>query len=102
MTWSMDRREFIKGSAGLVSAAAGLADAAAKADPASSQKDANGLYKVRWYEFTKHPDSDTCWSLSVGRMAASMPPPALNRSPAVLCRSCAITRPTTGSTTFSL
>ncbi len=66
MTWSMDRREFIKGSAGLVSAAAGLADAAAKADPASSQKDANGLYKVRWYEFTKHPDSDTCWSLSVG------------------------------------
>ncbi len=23
-------------------------------------------YKVRWYEFTEHPLSDTCWSLSVG------------------------------------
>ena len=23
-------------------------------------------YKVRWYQFTEHPESDTCWSLSVG------------------------------------
>ena len=23
-------------------------------------------YKVSWYQFTEHPDSDSCWSLSVG------------------------------------
>ncbi|HOX40283.1 MAG TPA: hypothetical protein PL033_20045 [Candidatus Brocadiia bacterium] len=23
-------------------------------------------YKVSWYQFTQHPDSDSCWSLSVG------------------------------------
>src|SRR6516162_7701637 len=23
-------------------------------------------YPVKWYPFTGHPDSDTCWSLSVG------------------------------------
>ncbi len=23
-------------------------------------------YKVTWYQFTEHPDSDSCWSLSVG------------------------------------
>ena len=23
-------------------------------------------YKVKWYQFTEHPDSDSCWSLSVG------------------------------------
>jgi len=23
-------------------------------------------YKVNWYQFTQHPNSDSCWSLSVG------------------------------------
>ena len=23
-------------------------------------------YKVKWYQFTQHPESDSCWSLSVG------------------------------------
>ena len=23
-------------------------------------------YKVSWYPFSKHPNSDSCWSLSVG------------------------------------
>lgn len=23
-------------------------------------------YKVNWYQFTEHPNSDSCWSLSVG------------------------------------
>ena len=23
-------------------------------------------YKTVWYPFTEHPDSDSCWSLSVG------------------------------------
>ena len=23
-------------------------------------------YKVTWYQFTEHPNSDSCWSLSVG------------------------------------
>lgn len=25
-----------------------------------------GEYEVKWYQFTEHPDSDSCWSLSVG------------------------------------
>ncbi len=24
------------------------------------------MYKVRWYQFTGHPESDSCWSLSTG------------------------------------
>jgi hypothetical protein len=61
----MDRRTFVKlGSSAL---AAGVAPAraltaetrtAAAADPTP--------YPVKWYPFTGHPDSDTCWSLSVG------------------------------------
>src|SRR5271166_7137013 len=47
------RRDFVAG------ALAGLAvPAAASAAP--------GDYAVKFYPFTQHPDSDTCWSLSVG------------------------------------
>ena len=47
------RRDFVAG------ALAGLAvPAAASAAP--------GGYAVKFYPFTQHPDSDTCWSLSVG------------------------------------
>ncbi|MGE5648354.1 MAG: hypothetical protein ACM336_21455 [Acidobacteriota bacterium] len=49
------RRDFMKAGAGVLSA--GLVRAAS---PASEQ------YTVKWYPFTGHPDSDTCWSLSVG------------------------------------
>ncbi len=52
----MHRREFIKTSAGLFAAGIALPGVAADA----------GQYKVKWYPFTGHPDSDTCWSLSVG------------------------------------
>ncbi len=57
----MDRRDFLRG-AGVVSAGLGLArdSAAEAASPPDEQ------YKVHWYPFTEHPDSDTCWSLSVG------------------------------------
>ena len=68
MPWPMDRREFLKISAGLVPAAVGLAQAA-EAGPSTGKYQAataSSLYKSTWYEFTKHPDSDTCWSLSVG------------------------------------
>jgi len=45
---------------GFVGAALGglAAPAAASASPAA--------YAVKFYPFTQHPDSDTCWSLSVG------------------------------------
>jgi hypothetical protein len=68
MTWPMRRREFIQGSAGLISAAASLTRASGRpAGPEIPEVSENpASYKVRWYEFSKHPDSDTCWSLSVG------------------------------------
>jgi len=50
------RRDFLKAGAGLVSACAALPAAAAAAEQ----------YTVKFYPFLKHPDSDTCWSLSVG------------------------------------
>jgi hypothetical protein len=64
----MDRREFLKISAGLVPAAVGLAQAAEAGSSAGKYQAPTtpSLYKSTWYEFTKHPDSDTCWSLSVG------------------------------------
>jgi hypothetical protein len=46
------RRDFLKSSAAL---AVPVTVGAAPAD-----------YAVKWYPFTGHPDSDTCWSLSVG------------------------------------
>jgi hypothetical protein len=68
MPWPMDRREFLKISAGVIPAAVGLAQAVeAGTDTGRSlAPTAPSLYKSTWYEFTKHPDSDTCWSLSVG------------------------------------
>jgi len=68
MPWPMDRREFLKISAGLVPAAVGLAQAAEAGNSAGKYQAPTtpSLYKSTWYEFTKHPDSDTCWSLSVG------------------------------------
>jgi len=68
MPWPMDRREFLKISAGLVPAAVGLAQAAEAGSSAGKYQAPTtpSLYKSTWYEFTKHPDSDTCWSLSVG------------------------------------
>ena len=68
MPWPMDRRKFLKISAGVVPAAVGLSAAAeALAQAAGLQAESPARpYQVKWYEFTKHPDSDTCWSLSVG------------------------------------
>jgi hypothetical protein len=48
----LHRRDFIK------SVSAGLAAASAAAEEAP--------YAVKWYPFAKKPESDTCWSLSVG------------------------------------
>jgi len=68
MPWPMDRREFLKISAGVIPAAVGLAQAAEAGSGAGKYQvpAVSSLYKSTWYEFTKHPDSDTCWSLSVG------------------------------------
>ncbi|MCE5309854.1 MAG: hypothetical protein LLG20_19640 [Acidobacteriales bacterium] len=50
----MVRRDFMKAGAGVLSA--GLAAAKGSETP----------YPSKWYPFTEHPESDTCWSLSVG------------------------------------
>lgn len=52
-----DRRDFLKAGSGLAAAGLAMASASAKAPEE---------YSVHWYPFTEHPDSDTCWSLSVG------------------------------------
>jgi hypothetical protein len=51
------RRSFIKTVPLLAGATA------TQAVPASGS---GGAYSSKWYEFTQHPESDTCWSLSVG------------------------------------
>jgi hypothetical protein len=51
---TLRRREFV------AAALAGWGSAAAAPQPAAAD------YAVKFYPFTKHPDSDTCWSLSVG------------------------------------
>jgi len=33
---------------------------------AMKDRTAKDEYRVTWYQFTEHPDSDSCWSLSVG------------------------------------
>src|ERR1700722_19053449 len=56
----IDRRTFMKVSSGVL--AAGIAPSlAAEASPSDETP-----YPVKWYPFTGHPDSDTCWSFSVG------------------------------------
>jgi hypothetical protein len=57
---TVDRRTFMKVSSGVL--ATGLAPSlTAKTNPPSETP-----YPVKWYPFTGHPESDTCWSLSVG------------------------------------
>src|SRR5258706_1386861 len=70
----MDRRTFMKVGSGML--AAGLAPSlgaeanrpATGASPlvAEARALSETPYAVNWYPFTGHPDSDTCWSLSVG------------------------------------
>ncbi len=75
----IDRRTFIKVGSGVL--AAGVAPVAAPAIAAEASRIAmpapvvsdavselasDGPYPAKWYPFTEHPDSDTCWSLSVG------------------------------------
>lgn len=53
----IDRRGFLRAGAGIAVGAMELAQARAS-EPEQ--------YSVHWYPFTEHPDSDTCWSVSVG------------------------------------
>ncbi len=57
------RREFMQAGTGVLSAGFALAGAAGKA---AGQQGGAEEYSVKWYPFTGWPDSDTCWSLSVG------------------------------------
>ena len=68
MTWSMGRRQFLKSNAGLATAVAGLSPIAGLLAPKTGLGDQkqDRPYAVKWYEFSKAPESDTCWSLSVG------------------------------------
>jgi hypothetical protein len=62
----IDRRTFVKVSGGAL--ALGLTPAPdLRVTPKLPATPANeARYPAKWYEFTEHPDSDTCWSLSVG------------------------------------
>jgi len=69
MTRRIDRRGFFRDGASALTAGialyphAGTLTAREAANPAPPDA---ASYRVKWYEFTEHPDSDTCWSLSVG------------------------------------
>jgi hypothetical protein len=70
----IDRRTFMKAGSGVL--AAGLAPSlgaeanrpATGASPLAAEARAlrETAFAVKWYPFTGHPNSDTCWSLSVG------------------------------------
>ena len=70
----IDRRTFMKVGSGLLAAGLGPSVSAEANHPATKATkplaEAPALteepYAVKWYPFTGHPDSDTCWSLSVG------------------------------------
>src|SRR5271157_2730626 len=61
-TKGIGRREFMRAGAGVVSAGLAVAQTSGAEHAAPDAEH----YKVSWYPFTGHPDSDTCWSLSVG------------------------------------
>ena len=69
MAKPIGRRDFFRSGAGLLSAGMALypraEKSAATASLPANQEDSRS-YKVKWYEFTEHPDSDSCWSVSVG------------------------------------
>lgn len=69
MTRPIGRRDFFRSGAGWLGAGMALypqvTQSAAPARVAAKQE-ASSSYEVKWYEFTEHKDSDTCWSLSVG------------------------------------
>ncbi len=70
----IDRRTFMKVGTGVL--AAGIAPSLGaeanrlETEPgrltAGAKAPSETPYPVKWYPFTGHPDSDTCWSLSVG------------------------------------
>ena len=69
MSRAIGRRDFFRSSAGLLTA--GIAPyprdgESAATERAQTNHQDSSTYKVKWYEFTEHKDSDTCWSLSVG------------------------------------
>ena len=85
MSMTTGRRTFLKGGAGAVVAGLALGEAGqpiAMAAPGQAGGLAGGQvggevtdagvaadgseYKVGWYQFTEHKESDSCWSLSVG------------------------------------
>ena len=50
----------------IIAAALALAAGVVPALKAEPRSPRDTPYPVKWYPFTGHPDSDTCWSLSVG------------------------------------
>ena len=64
MSKRIGRRELLKSSAGAT--LAGTALARTTEGFVDKPVPLGGDYAVTWYEFTEHPDSDACWSLSVG------------------------------------
>lgn len=57
------RRDFIVRSAGLATTAGGWGRIPANA---SGDRVATEEYRARWYEFSKHPTSNTCWAVTAG------------------------------------
>ena len=68
MSCSISRRRFIKNSTGVVSSVVGVSRMKSVFGTTTDFANAGSSppYQARWYEFSDHPESDTCWSLSVG------------------------------------
>jgi len=69
MPGAIDRRDFLKGSASVLTGGMALSSrdsaSAARGEPPAYPQDSRP-YKVKWYPFSEYKVADTCWALSVG------------------------------------
>ena len=69
MSVMIGRREFFRSGTSILSAGVALFPrdcGEAAMQSAQPVRNGSGDYKVKWYEFSEHKDSDSCWALSVG------------------------------------
>ena len=67
MSGVLDRRDFMRGSASMLTAGMALYSRDSDMSKGEEPQNRDSLpYKVKFYEFSEYEISDTCWALSMG------------------------------------